>query len=182
MADKEVLDREVLAIGRKEKLHPGGASLGEVFATSYRRLVVQMYAVIGDISEAEDVVQEAFVRASAAGGRFDKVDNPEAWLRRVAINLHRNRWRKVSNFVRVRARLEASPPDPAGLEEHLVVVEALRQLAVTQREVLALHYLADLQLAQIAELLGVPEGTVKSRLKRGRDALAALLSEEDDHE
>ena len=61
-----------------------------------------MYGVVGNFAEAEDLVQEAFVRASAAGGRFRRVDNPEAWLRRTAINLHRNRWRKLRNFNRVR--------------------------------------------------------------------------------
>ena len=62
------------------------------------------------------------------------------------------------------------------------MIEALRRLPEAQREAVALHHLADLPVAEIAELLGVPEGTVKSRLMRGREALAALLSEEDGHE
>ena len=62
------------------------------------------------------------------------------------------------------------------------MIEALRRLPEAQREVVALHYLADLPVVEIADLLGVAEGTVKSRLMRGREALAALLSEEDDHE
>ena len=62
------------------------------------------------------------------------------------------------------------------------MIAALRQLPDSQREVLALHYLADLPVLEVAELLGVPEGTVKSRLMRGREALAALLSEEESHE
>ena len=173
-------DRETLALGRGASIPAGRATLGDVFEASYRRLVVQMYGIVGDVSEAEDLVQEAFVRASASGRRFERVDNPEAWLRRTAINLHRNRWRKLSNFRRVRPRLEATSPDPPGLEQHLAVMEALRRIPEAQREVLALHYLADLQVTQIVELLGVREGTVKSRLGRGREALAALLSEEED--
>ena len=175
-------EKETLALGRVASSRSRGTTLTEVFELSYRRLVVQMYGVVGDFAEAEDLVQEAFVRASAAGGRFRRVDNPEAWLRRTAINLHRNRWRKLRNYNRVRPRLEVAPPDLPGLEEHVAVIAALRQLPDSQREVLALHYLADLPVLEVAELLGVPEGTVKSRLMRGREALAALLSEEDGHE
>ncbi|MFC4786034.1 RNA polymerase sigma factor [Nocardioides sp. MAHUQ-72] len=171
-------DKETLALGRAAPGRPTSPGLAEVFALSYRRLVVQLYGVVGDLAEAEDLVQESFVRASAAGARFRRVDNPEAWLRRTAINLHRNRWRKLRNFGRVRPRLEASPPDPPGLEEHLAVIEALRRLPQSQREVLALHYLADQPVAEVAALLRVPEGTVKTRLMRGREALAVLLSEE----
>jgi RNA polymerase sigma-70 factor (ECF subfamily) len=169
--------KETLAVGREAPARPPGPSLAEVFGASYRRLVVQLYGVVGDLGEAEDLVQEAFVRASAAGHRFAHVDNPEAWLRRTAINLHCNRWRKLRNYRRVRPRLEVPPPDPPGLEEHVVVIEALRHLPEGQREVLALHYLADQPVAEIAALLRVPEGTVKSRLMRGREALAALLSD-----
>ena len=173
-------EKETLALGREASADAFHASLAEVFQLSYRRLVVQLYGVVGDLAEAEDLVQEAFVRASAAGGRFLHVDNHEAWLRRTAINLHRNRWRKLRNFSRVRPRLEEPAPDLPGLEEHVAVIEALRRLPEGQREVLALHYLADQSVAEVSELLGVPGGTVKSRLMRGREALAALLSEEED--
>jgi RNA polymerase sigma-70 factor (ECF subfamily) len=168
--------KETLALGHEPARPPW--TLREVFDLSYRRLVVQLYAVVGDAGEAEDLVQDAFVRASASGSRFMRVENPEAWLRRTAINLHRNRWRKLRNFARIRPQLE-TPHDLPGLDEHLVVVDALRRLPEAQREVLALHYLADLPVLEIASALGVPEGTVKSRLMRGREALAALLGDEE---
>lgn len=168
--------KETLALGHEPPVTRW--SLREVFDLSYRRLVVQLYAVVGDAVEAEDLVQEAFVKASASGARFLRVENPEAWLRRTAINLHRNRWRKVRNFSRIRSQLE-TPRDLPGLDEHLVVVDGLRRLPEAQREVLALHYLADLPVLEIATALGVPEGTVKSRLMRGREALAALLADEE---
>ena len=174
-------EKETLALGRAAPSE-ARATLEQIFELSYRRLAMQLYGVVGNLAEAEDLVQEAFVRAAAAGPRFRRVDNPEAWLRRTAINLHRKRWRKVRNFHRIRPRLEVPPADLPGLDEHLAVVEALRQLPAAQREAVALHYLADLQVAEIADLVGVPEGTVKSRLMRGREALAALLSEESDHE
>ena len=151
-----------------------GLRLEEVFYVSYQRLVVQLYGVIGDRVEAEDVVQEAFVRAVAAGQRFTSTANPEAWLRTTAINLHRSRWRKLRNFSRIKERL-ASPQDVAGLDERVDVIEALRALPAEQREVVALHHLGDLSVADIAEELGLSPGTVKSRLSRGRDAMARAL-------
>ncbi|MGN6576311.1 MAG: RNA polymerase sigma factor [Nocardioides sp.] len=151
-----------------------GVRLEDVFYASYRRLVVQLYGVVGDRAEAEDVVQEAFVRAVAAGHRFAETTNPEAWLRRTAINLHRSRWRKLRNFSRIKERL-AAPEDIPGLDDRLDVIDALRSLPVEQREVVALHHLADLPVAEIAEELGVPAGTVKSRLSRGREAMARAL-------
>lgn len=171
-------------MGQKETLSLGHQpaddspwSLREVFDASYRRLVVQLYAVVGNAGEAEDLVQEAFVRASASGSRFLRVDNPEAWLRRTAINLHRNRWRKLRNFARIRPQLETRSDLP-GLDQHLIVIDALRRLPELQREALALHYLADMPVQEIASTLRVPEGTVKSRLMRGREALAAELGKE----
>ena len=169
--------KETVALGHEPRPRDPRWSLQEVFHISYRRLVVQLYAVVGDAAEAEDLVQEAFVRASASGSRFDRVDNPEAWLRRTAINLHRNRWRKLRNFSKIRPKLETSNDLP-GLDEHLVVVDALRRVPEQQREVLALHYLADLPVLEIATTLGVPEGTVKSRLMRAREALAAELGKD----
>ena len=158
-----------------------GVDVAQVFAASYRKLVVQLYGIVGNASEAEDLVQEAFVRAYAAGPRFTRVDNPEAWLRTTAVNLYRNRWRKMRNFARIKHRLHETPDLP-GMSEHVEVVDALRQLPESQRTVLVLHYFADRQVQQIAEELGIAEGTVKSRLSRGRDALAVLLGDVDDVE
>lgn len=168
---------EVLEQGPATSARARDAALDDVFHASYRRLVVQLYGVVGDLGEAEDLVQEAFVKAAAQGRRFARLHNPEAWLRTVALNLHRNRWRKLRNFGRVQSRLVATP-DPPSLEEHVTVIEALRELPEPQREVVALHHLADLPVSEIADLLGVPEGTVKSRLSRAREALAGLLDEE----
>lgn len=167
------MSEEILARTR-ESGYGGEPALEDVFEASYRRLVIQMYGVVGDLSEAEDLVQEAFVRAASSGRRFLAVDNHEAWLRRTAVNLHRNRWRKLRNFSRIQHRLE-QPTDPPGLEEHVVVIEALRSLPEPQRQVLALHYLADLSVDDIAATLGLAAGTVKSRLGRGRQAMAAAL-------
>lgn len=66
---------------------PDGDLIAELYAGSFRRLVVQLYAVTGDLSEAQEAVQEAFTKALVAPGRFARLENPEAWLRRVAVNV-----------------------------------------------------------------------------------------------
>jgi RNA polymerase sigma-70 factor (ECF subfamily) len=160
-----------------------GGRLREVYAVAYPRLVGQLVGVTGDPAEAEDVVMEAFARAAARPQVFADVDNPEAWLRTVAVNLARSRWRRMlrwSHLIPALARSEAYADLP---EQHLVLMAALRRLPAAQREAIALHHLADLPVAEVAHTLGVPEGTVKARLSRGRAALAELLqaSKEDDH-
>ncbi len=174
------MEPEILGSGREAA--PVSAEVGfrEVFRVSYSRLVVQLYGVTGDAAEAEDLVQEAFVRAAAAGRRFIELDNHEAWLRRVAINLQRSRWRKQRNFFRIRDRVAARPTDLPALEDRLDVIEALRGLPAGQREVVALFYLADLGVAEVALTLRIAEGTVKSRLSRGRDALALALADKEE--
>src|SRR6266508_1162200 len=146
------------------------ANVGEVYHACYRRLVAQLYAFTSDVSEAQDVVQEAFARALARPRAFADIDNPEAWLRTVAINLVRRRWRRrrLLDTILLRERpvqrlIEPGPePDRADLAQHY-------------REVVVLHYFADLSVDEVATALSVPVGTIKSRLSRARTALAAQL-------
>ena len=147
----------------------------EVYATSYRRLVGQLTGVTGDPVEAEDVVMEAFARAVTKSRAFADVDNPEAWLRTVAVNIARSRWRRVARLRVLTPRLvdRSSYDDlPA---DRLALLAALRTLPTGQREAIALHHLADLPVHEVATTLGVPVGTVKAWLSRGRARLAVLL-------
>jgi RNA polymerase sigma-70 factor (ECF subfamily) len=153
--------------------------LREVYEGSYRRLVAGLYAISGDLAVAEDVVQEAFVRALARIRDFRKVDNPEAWLRRVAINVHHTRYRRMQQLSVLYRRTGVPPATaPTDIEtDHVALIEALRTLPQSQREAVALHHFMDLSVAEIATTLNVPDGTVKARLSRGRAALAERLRE-----
>jgi RNA polymerase sigma-70 factor (ECF subfamily) len=165
--------------GSRAKAAPAGAehALTELYRGAYRRLVLQLFAFTTDLTEAQDVVQEAFARALARPRGLSDVENPEAWLRTVAINVVRRRWRrrKLMDTILLRERpvqafVQAAPePDRADLREALAAVPRV------YREVVVLHYLADLPVDEVATLLGVPAGTVKSRLSRARAALAAHL-------
>jgi RNA polymerase sigma-70 factor (ECF subfamily) len=155
-----------------------------LYDSSYRRLVGQLYAVCGDMAEAEDVVQEAFVRAVQHRRRFERTDNPEAWLRTVAVNLSRTRWRRRQLGRQLQSASTVATTDqirhPADLsDDRLLLVSALRRLPAGQREAIALHYLADLPLHEVALAVGAPIGTIKARLSRGRAALATGLAEQE---
>ena len=156
----------------------------EVYEASYRRLVTQLAGVTGSLAEAEDVVQEAFVRAVTHARTVRRADNPEAWLRRVAVNVARSRHRRVRRWNGLIPRLvgqdgrgTASDLAEDLAADRVALMDALRRLPDAQRETIALHHLADLPVHEVAATLGVPTGTVKARLSRGRAALATLLTE-----
>ncbi|MEZ0579333.1 SigE family RNA polymerase sigma factor [Nocardioides sp. MH1] len=151
------------------------------FDASYRRLVGQLYGVCGDLTEAEEVVAEAFARAVSRRRSFERMDNPEAWLRTVAVNLARTRYRRRQLGERLLRRTYSAGDEhrPALSDDRIALVAALRSLPAAQRETLALHYLADMPIADVAATLGVPLGTVKARLSRGRAALTAALGDSD---
>jgi RNA polymerase sigma-70 factor (ECF subfamily) len=152
----------------------------EVYDVSYGRLVAQIFAICGDQHEAEDVVQDAFAKALIHSARFRSVDNPEAWLRTVALNLLRSRWRRVIRWRRLMPSLPGLAAEVELSADHMALVEALKKLAPSLREVVVLHHLADLSTREIAETTGIAEGTVKSRLVKGRDLLASLLAEDEE--
>jgi RNA polymerase sigma factor (sigma-70 family) len=159
---------------------PTAVDLNELYDASYRRLVIQIYAFCGDLPEAEDAVQDAFVTALRKKSQLARVSNPEAWVRAVALNRVRHGWRHAS----VVRRYQVKVPGPQGPvdvgPEHVAIVTALGEVDADQREAVVLHYLADLPVADVAAQLGVPEGTVKSRLSRARGRLAHLLDDTED--
>lgn len=152
------------------------------YTASFVRLVGQLHAMTGDRDEAQECVQEAFVRAWSHRAQLDRTQAPEAWVRTTAYRLAVSRWRRVVRSRRTpdRALQDAappSPPDPA----RVALVAALRRLPEEQRRAIVLHHLADLPVAEVATETGVAVGTVKARLSRGRAALALLLAEHDHH-
>lgn len=150
----------------------------DFYTASYARVVAQVYAMVGSRDEAEECVQEAFVRAWAHRRQLDRAEHPEAWVRTTAYRLAVSRWRKVTRGRRAPDRALSLPTtSQPPSEAHVALVAALRQLPEAQRQALVLHHIADLPVQEVARETGVPEGTVKARLSRGRAALAALLED-----
>ncbi|MFG1780449.1 RNA polymerase sigma factor [Micromonospora sp. NPDC049051] len=151
----------------------------ELYAAAAPRLVSQLFAIIGDHAEAQDVVQDAFVRALARPGRFGELEHPEAWLRTVALNIARSRYRRTAVFARL-ARSGRLDPDrgSAGLSpDHVALVAALQRLPRPAREAVVLYHIADLPVVDVAAALGCSVEAVKTRLVRARRALAADLDD-----
>jgi RNA polymerase sigma-70 factor, ECF subfamily len=155
----------------------GSGSFEEFYSGAVGRLVGQLFPVTGDLHEAEEVVQEAFTRAAARWSRLRDYDVPEAWVRRVAMNLAADRARGLRRQARAMRKLSPAPEVLGASVEALALAEALRGLPIRQRQVLVLHYLVDLPVDQVAHTLRMPEGTVKSLLSRGRQMLASKLGE-----
>jgi len=155
----------------------GTDDLDELYAFAYRRLVVQLFAICGNLADAEDAVQEAFVTAIRRRRELARVGNAEAWIRTVALNRVRTGWRHASVVRKYQAAIPGAQAEVEVGPEHVALVTALAELDPAQRQVVVLHHLADLGTAEIAAEFDIPEGTVKSRLARGRGRLAQLLAD-----
>jgi RNA polymerase sigma-70 factor (ECF subfamily) len=156
---------------------PPGTDFDEFYATSCRRVVGQVYAMIGDLGEAEDAVHEAFIRAWQRWSKLRGYADPEAWVRTVAYRAAVSSWRKAVNRFAAHRRHGISDVPELG-PEHVVLVQAMRKLSADQRRALVLHHVVGLPVEDVAREMGVAVGTVKSRLSRGRQALAGELSDQ----
>lgn len=154
-----------------------GPDFDGFFRLEYPRVVALLVAISGNRQTAEDVAQEALLRAHERWSRIGTYDMPGAWVRRVAINLSgnvRSRHRSEEAAVtRLGARpaLEAAEPE---VEEFWAVV---RRLPRRQAAAVTLYYLEDRSVAEVAAILGCADGTAKAHLHKGRAALARLLDE-----
>jgi RNA polymerase sigma-70 factor (ECF subfamily) len=156
-------------------LRPDTTRLEELYANAQRRLVIQIAALTGDVGEAEDLVQEAFGRCLARWAQVAGYDDPEAWVRTVAYNLARSRWRRLKRGAKALARIRRDEAQPEPDVENIGLLMAMSKLAEDERMAIVHHYLLDQPVSVVALQLAIPEGTVKSRLARGRAELAKML-------
>jgi RNA polymerase sigma-70 factor (ECF subfamily) len=172
----------------------GGAELGEVvpllpeppavldFTSFYRRQLPALVAVATAMTGAgvgEEIAQEALLRAHRDWARVARYDKPGAWVRRVAINLALSQRRRLSSEAKALARVAQRPVPAAPAPEVEELWAHVRALPARQAAAVALHYLDDLAIADLAAALGCAEGTAKSHLHRGRLALARRLAEQE---
>lgn len=160
--------------------HPVGVSFEAFFADNRRDVTALVLALRGDRVGAEDVVQEAFVRAYRRWDHVGRMQRPDAWVRRVALNLATSRWRRMATEARVTARL--SRRDPADgtsvfgdVDDADAFWRVVRSLPPRQAQVVALHYAGDCSVADMAATLDIAEGTVKAALHAARRRLARRL-------
>ena len=142
--------------------------------------------VAGSRAAAEDAVQEALARAWERSERGERIESLGAWVTRVAMNLSKSRLRRTRAEARARDRISAVAAPArsvaAATGERVDVERALAALPRRQREATVLRYYLGLDVAEIAAVLGVHEGTAKTTLFRARQAMAAALGEHDEEE
>lgn len=147
------------------------------YRRNFRPVVALVYGLTGSRTGAEDIAQDAFLKAHRDWHAVGRHPNPEGWVRVVAMNLARSRLRRLGAETRALARLlgsrTTSLPELGPHNERFWAV--VRSLPTRQREVVALHYLEDVPVAVVAEVLGIAESTVKNSLAQARRTLADTL-------
>jgi RNA polymerase sigma-70 factor (sigma-E family) len=159
-----------------------GASDIDALYRAHRLALVRLALLLVDDREtAEDVVQDAFAALHRRWGTLNSADAALPYLRRSVVNASRSvlRRRRTVRRTPLYADLSVESADQPVLlaAEHREVLDALRRLPTRQREVIVLRYWAQWGEAEIAATLGISIGAVKSSASRGRDAIAAALSD-----
>lgn len=149
------------------------------YQSEYRPLLKLAWSLTGRRDLGEELVQEVMVRCHERWGRISGYDRPGGFARRILLNeatsnaRRRDAERRANERFATRPEPTATPlPDPA-------FWDALRELPQRQCQVVALHYVEDRSIAEIADVLDIAENTVKVHLHRGRQALADLLDDEE---
>lgn len=147
----------------------------------YARLVAVVSLVTESVAVAEEAVQEGFARAWERAQRGQRFDHLAGWVATVALNQARSGRRRMATERRTVERLTVEVADDPGssVETELVVRSAVQGLARRQRDAVVLYYLLDLDVATVARLLSVSQGTVKTALARARTNLAQVLHAHD---
>ena len=158
-------------------------ALQETFPAFYRReypkLVAIAAAVSGNRAIAEDLAQEAMLRAHRHWDRISAYERPGAWARRVTINLSLSAVKRAAAEMRRMLRIAgpATLPPPQATDER--IWQAVGELPGNQRAAVALHYLEDRSISEIAAILDIAPATARVHLHRGRQRLASTLEPEE---
>lgn len=144
------------------------------------------YLLLGDADDAEDVAQEAFIRAFRALDRFDTGRPFRPWLLSIVANLARNQRRSIGRYLAALRRLlqaEPEPVTPAATRdprrwEAEILWQAVRRLRPGDQEIIYLRFFLELSVDEAAVTLGVAPGTVKSRLHRALKRLRGMIDRE----
>ncbi len=159
----------------------GDSELAEFCRLEWPRLVGSLTLYTGERDLAEDLAQEALIRACQHWAKVREAASRSAWVHRVAFNLAKSQFRRRATLRRVQRLeiVESSTREPdAAL--HLAVRSAVGALPEPQRRALVLRYFSDLPVREVATLMGCPANTVKTHTRRALEALrdAGLISNE----
>lgn len=150
-----------------------------LFELYAQRVFQAAYYVLRDRAAAEDIVQDTFLAAMKSLDRLDNPERVEAWLVRIAINKACTEYGKRRKLVTLDGRCGDDFVDPDGIVDllnRLEMEQAIESLPEDYQVVLFLKYYRDLTTRQMAAFLDIPEGTVKSRLRKARDLVLRFLN------
>jgi len=154
----------------------------EFYAREYPSVVGLAYALSGSRAASEDLAQEAFMAAHRDWDRVGRYEHPDTWVRRVVSNksmsMFRRRYTEAKALARLALGTAATMPELSADEAEFWA--AVRSLPRRQAQVIALRYVDDRSVAEIAEILGTATGTVKKHLHDGRQAVVRRLRLEED--
>jgi len=164
----------------------GDASAWEPLVQTHQQAVFRLaYLLLGDPDDAEDIVQETFLRAWNHLKSFDQTRPLKPWLLSITANLARNRRRSAGRYLAALTRAFRDEPVPASVEDKNTqymeandLWKAVQNLREPDQQVVYLRYFMDLSVAETANVLQVAEGTVKSRLSRALEKLRAIIKQE----
>ena len=178
----EIADRAVQDEARQHANDTALAALVDQYATTLYRVA---FSVVRNSSDAEDAVQEAFLRVLRHRDRLDEVRDHRVWLIRIVWNIVLDRKRRaktrpetddVEELARVLAANGLSAEQrAAAAQHHAHVLSCVERLPAKEREVLMLSAFEELSSVEIASILGITESSVRSRLFRARNLMADLL-------
>lgn len=157
---------------------PEPRDFDELFRRHYTGVVSLGFVLCGSLEAAEDLAQEAFEAAYRGWERISQYDDPPAWIRRVvankAVSLPRRRAAELRALLRSRGSAD-EPRSSEALEVDVALWEAVRRLPRRQAQTVALVYIEDCTLAEVALTIGCNRETARTHLRRGRATLARRL-------
>ena len=148
------------------------------------RLRQTAYLLCGSRDDAKDLVQEALERACRKWHRIAATDSPEAYVRRIMVNLANDRWQRINRLRQGEQALAAQRPDPGDeygrldLRDQLTTL--LAELPIRMRTIIVLRYFHDMDDARIADTLGITPSSVRSQLSRGLARLRTAVEHADE--
>jgi RNA polymerase sigma-70 factor (ECF subfamily) len=176
---------EPVTSGAKMSPDEISAMAEEVLNTMGDAILRLAFSYLHNREDAEDILQETMIKLVTQTPVFENEKHRKAWLMTVAANLSKNRieYNKVRDTAELNEELAGAEEEDRNVSDDLSAIwKAVEQLPVNQREAIHLFYQEGYKTAEIAEITGRPEATVRSDLKRGRDKLKSILKEADDFE
>lgn len=173
------------ASGRKCSKEEIEAAAEEVLNTLGDAILRLAFSYLHNREDAEDILQETMIKFVTQMPVFENEKHRKAWLMTVAANLSKNRieYNRVRDTAELNEELAGAEEEDRNVSDDLSAIwKAVEQLPVNQREAIHLFYQEGYKTAEIAEITGRPEATVRSDLKRGRDKLKSILKEANDFE